>query len=606
MRYLGWCMGVVLLCIWSSCQDPINTQQTYTPFRDTYLKPFEAPEGYSSGWEAFDAHFEKNASFVNDYRVGLLTEFARRQPLPNSTFPERSRAVQSADLTAHFFPLDLDTTERYQYAHEYACIYEPDHFRFADVAFPNPCYHGGDTAKAKARVELTNNSAEVKTWHYRLFYQNTSYWFPTDASINLNHPDGLRSNYYGGSAVQQVTLEPGETRTVYIPYAIGHDPKGNDMAAFRFYGPARPGTYEFALWIDEAANHPLLVPELDYTQLNPFAYLQAQHKNGQPLNDHLAYTHASHFKFIFLLETFDGANIYTKNKVYLITDKDNKPLCDTCQGYFKDIITDEWTTDDFFNGFIAKAPWIKAPYGNRAENVRLDSNGIFLRAPGSTPENKQKTWGEIKFGPSFKYGTVKVVAKLAQLRHKNTHTPTGIVHNIWLYEFNHPYADPVPGHPYAYMVNDKGKQPYEIDIEIWSKIYGENWNGGSAINYSIVDYMRDASVVVKPKMDTLINGHQVDRSNDRQLNYPGTELLRQNYFNAYHLYEMVWTPHSVVYKVDGEKVAYIDWTMARIPDQYCFFWIGSPIYQDGTYYAQDRMPFLPKDMFSHIRYISIE
>ena len=605
MRCIGWWWALVALIFGSCGGDPVNTQQEAAPFQDTYVKPFERPEGFDGGWERFDVHFEKNKTFVNDHRVGLLTNHARQQPLPASSFPMRSQAIQSSNLEAHFFPLDLDTTERYQYVHEYAKIYAPHRYRYADVAFPNPCYHG-DTAQAQARVVLTNPTQTSQTWYYRLFYQNTSYWYPTDAGMDANNPNGWRSNYYGGSALQQVTLAPGETQTVYIPYTIGKDPKGEERQRYRFYGPARPGAYEFGLWVDTDPNHPLLAPELDYTEVNPFAYLQQAQREGRSLANNWAYTHAQHFKFITLQETFDGTNIYTPDKLYLISDKDNKPLCDTCQGYFKDVLTDEWTTDDFFKGFIAEAPWIKVPYGNRKENVRIDERGIFLRVPGSTPEQKQKTWGEIKFGPSFLYGTVKVVAKLAQLRHPYTHTPTGVVHNIWLYEFNHPYADPVPGHPYAYMVNDKGKQPYEIDIEIWSKIYDENWGGGSAINYSIVDYMRDANVVVKPKMDTTINDRRVDRSNDRQLNYPGTELLRQDFFNEYHLYEIVWTPHSVQYKIDGEERAFIDWTMASIPNQYSFLWLGSPIYQDGTYYAQDKIPFLPYDLFSHIRYISIE
>lgn len=82
--------------------------------------------------------------------------------------------------------------------------------------------------------------------------------------------------------------------------------------------------------------------------------------------------------------------------------------------------------------------------------------------------------------------------------------------------------------------------------------------------------------------------------------------MRQDFFEQYHLYEMIWTPHNVSYRVDGKEVAKIDWRMAKIPDEYCFLWIGSPIYQDGTYYAQNGIPFLPDDRFTHIRYISIE
>ncbi|BDS14130.1 family 16 glycosylhydrolase [Aureispira anguillae] len=587
-----------------SCQSGSRTENKKEV--KVYYNGFPVPDEYKSGWEKFAHFFQKDTNYVNDNRVTLVSPQAYKFYQPSSTLPSRSKMIVREDLEVHFYPLNLDTAQQYQYVHEYNCKYEPHNFRYADVAYPSPC-ENGPHAKEKARAVLINKSETVKTIRCRMFFQNTSYWFPTSPDANFNTNVHLQ-NFYGGSNLLEVELQPGEEKEVFLEYIIGQDPKGNERASKQFYGPARPGSYEFMLWVSEEEADPLVQEKIDYTTINPFAYFQSKWVKGDvSVVDKVAHLAATHFKFVTHLETFDGANIYKPGTVYLLSNRDEKPLCDTCNGYFKDVIADEWTPDDYFKGYIHDAPMIKAEYGNRKENVRIDENGIYLRCPGSTPEKKQKTWGEIKFGPSFLYGTVKVVAKFSQLRNKETHTPTGIVHNLWLYQFNHPYADPIPGHPYAHMVNSRGKQPYEIDIEIWSKIYEENWGGGSAINYSIVDYMRDANVLVKPGEEKVIdNILKVDRVNDRQLNYPGEELLHQDFFNQYHLYEIIWTPHDVSYRVDGEQVAKIDWRMAKIPDEYTFLWIGSPIYQDGTYYAQEGIPFLPNDRFSHIRYISIE
>ena len=342
-------------------------------------------------------------------------------------------------------------------------------------------------------------------------------------------------------------------------------------------------------------------------KVNPFANFQQRKTDGEAgLMDKIAHLNARHFKFIFHHETFNGDNIYDPGSIYLLGDRTEKKLCDTCTGYFKNVIADEWTPDDYFKGFIAQADWVKAEYGNRKENVRIDERGVLLKCPKSTENTKLKTWGELKFGPGFLYGTVKVVAKLAQLRNTKTHSPTGIIHNLWLYQFNHPYAEAIPGHPYEQYKNDKGKQPYEIDIEIWSKIYSENWSGGAGINYSIVDYMRNENAIVKPGEQKNINGNEIDRLNNVQLNYPDKNLYWHDFFEGYHLYEIIWKPASVQFKIDGRLVATITEQMAKIPDEYAFLWLGSPIYQDGTYYGQNQIPFLPDDRFSHIRYISID
>lgn len=592
-------LGCLLLGL-AACSS--DSSQKNSPPPTPYKPIYKAPT-IAKNLSDYAYLYQKDINYVNDFRLTRLAPDFYDNEVLESTLNVPSKAVNSNQITAHFYPLELDTTEQYQYIHDYKCVYDPENYRYADVAYPNPCMTNG--AKAKAKVVLTNNSNQTKTIHCRMFFQNTSYWFPTNENANFASRQFL-DNYYGGSNKNAVTLVAGESKAIFLEYIIGQNSKGNEWATKNFYGPARPGNYEFALWTTEDANDALVQDSVDYNQINPFAYIQEKNAWSQA-----AYVHSTHFKFVFLKETFDGENIYKKGDLYVMGHHDEKPLCDTCTGYFKDVIADEWTTDDFFNGFIKQAPWVKAEYGNRQENVMFSDTGIILKIPGSTETKKQKTWGEVKFGPSFLYGKVTVLAKFPQLRNDATHTPTGIVHNLWLYQFNHPYADPIAGHPYESMVNDKGKQPYEIDIEMWSKIYDENWGGGSLINYSIVDYMRDANVNIKP--GDLINvpvtnstTTTVDRLNNRQLNYVHPTLLGRDFFEQYHLYEILWTPHHVIYKVDGEQFAYINWEMAKIPDQYCFLWIGCPIYQDGTYYSQNSIPFFPRDQFAHIAYMAVE
>lgn len=588
--------------IWSlfSC----SNEPASPPAFKIYYNDFAVPP-MDSSWTRFAYLFQKDTNYLNEFELTTIVPHTYYKDWqPAATLPTRSKMITKADLEVHFYPLDQDTAKQFQYIHKYNCVYDPKNYYFADIAYPNPC--AGKDKKAKGKAVFVNKSNQPKTMKCRLFYQNTSYWYPTSIHADFTNRFFL-SNYYGGSQTYTVTLGPNETKEVYLEYVIGKDPKKNEWATKKYYGAARSGAYEFMLWASEDASDLLIQDTLDYTKVNPFAYVQERLMNSDfSVNEKFAHLHSTHFKFITLMETFDGDNIYNPGDVYMLSDRDQKPLCDTCNGYFKDVISEEWTLDDYFKGFISKAPMIKAEYGNRKENVRIDQNGIYLKCPGSTPEKKQKTWGEVKFAPGFLYGTVKIVAKLSQLRNAKGHTPTGIVHNLWLYEFNHPYADPIPNHPYKHLVNSNGKQPYEIDIEIWSKIYDENWNGGSSINYSIVDYMRYADAVVKPGEAIEFEGNKIDRLNLVQLNYPGQELLQREFFDQYHLYEISWTPHDVIYKIDGKQTAKIDWRMAKIPDEYAFLWIGSPIYQDGTYYSQTGIPFLPSDRFTHIRYISIE
>jgi len=602
----------IIAMVLASCTDtpttpPQNNNQPLSSDEESKVKvyygDFDVPKPNPEAWAQFDHLFAKDTNYVNEHGLAPLSNDFYKDWQPSSTLPTNSKMIANKELEVHFYPLNQDTTKYFQYVHEYKCSYDlkKDGYH-AQVAYPSPC----SGKKQKAKVVLTNKSPQSKTYKCRLFYQNNSYWFSTGLDADFKNRLFLQ-NYYGGSEVKSITVAPNTTKTFTIDYQVGMNPKGNSIIAKSYYGPARPGAYEFMLWVTEDANDPLIQDWVDYVKINPFAYYSEQVLAGnESVKNRMAHVHAKHFKFIPLKETFSRARNYQPGNIFHFGNRDQKKLCDTCSGYFKDVITDKWTTEDFFEGFIHDADWVKAPYGNRKENVRIDENGIYLRTPKSTPEQKQKTWGEVKFMPAILYGTVRVVAKLSQLRNPSK-TPTGIVHNIWLYQHNPDKAPPIKDHPYAHLTNSRKQQPYEIDIEVWSQIYEENWGGGSMINYSIVDYMRDANVWVKPNEEKTIEGHKVDRSNKIQLNYPQKDdLLRRDFFDQYHLFEIQWNPYDIYYKVDGKIKAKIDWRMAKIPDRYAFLWIGSPIYQDGTYYAQNQIPFLPYDAFTHIRYISIE
>ena len=197
-------------------------------------------------------------------------------------------------------------------------------------------------------------------------------------------------------------------------------------------------------------------------------------------------------------------------------------------------------------------------------------------------------------------------AKFAQMMN-GTGTPNGIIHNLWLYQRD---PDPVDTtNPYNQLRNTNSKQPFEIDFEIWNSEYGINTMPMGSIALlsiiSVVDYMRDDKVAVKPGDKKRIGKYEVNRLNDRQLNIPGRNIGR-DYFNSFHTYELYWYPDHVRFLVDGYEQADITKEMAKIPDKYAFLWIGSPLYQDGTYYAQSSIPFLVRPKQTIIDYIRIE
>ena len=518
-----------------------------------------------------------------------------------------NQSFQTGSETAvtEFKPLGYDTSLNLQYTHIYSekCVYHTDTnvWKYAEVCFPNTCLTND---KAYAKVRIKNTSDKSVTYYSRLFYQNTSYWCPTNDAINLKTPDYL-DNYYGASDVISIALSPGRDTTIQIPYSIGLDPK-KEFSIDPDKAPARAGNYEFMLLTLNDDKDVLMDKALDLQKTNPFAEVKKDQlqNGGKRYAGHQSYVAPHHFKFVFLDEYFDGRNDLNPTHVYIVKDGKEKKLCDTCTNTYRGVINESWGIDDFFKGFILKAPFIHADYGIKKENTTIDANGITMTIPASRTGDYKKTWGEFIFGPAIKYGHLTVRAKFAQMMN-GTGTPNGIIHNLWLYQRD---PDPVDTtNPYSHLRNPLGKQPYEIDFEIWNSEYGINtmWDDSAFINFSIVDYMRDSNVAIKPGEKKRFGKYDANRLNTRQLNIPGGNLGR-DYFNSFHTYELYWYPDHVRFLVDGWEQADITKDMAKIPDKYAFLWIGSPLYQDGTYYAQSSIPFLIRKKQTVVDYIRIE
>lgn len=532
--------------------------------------------------------------FDKKYLLYKLPVNYYKQDSLNQTFKADKTNLSINDIEIRFSPLGYDHNLQLQYNHVYSnkCVYHVNDstWKYAEVAFPNSCL---TKDMAYASAEVVNKADEPKTVYLRMFYQNTSYWYTTAK------PDTGKQyldNYYGASDVVAVTVPANSDAIVKLPYSIGLNPKGE----FNFdpaKDPARPGNYEFMLVADTVATE-LLGKELNLQTINPFAEVVTRQQNNY------AYVGAKHFKFVFLDEYFDGMNDLDPNHVYIAKDGKEKPLCDTCSGWYRDVISENWNVKDYFEGFISKAPFVKARYGILKQNTTIDENGIKFTIPASKKGDYNKTWGEVLFGPSFKYGHLTVRAKFAPMFGKGG-TPNGIIHNLWLYERDPADAD--PNKPYADLHNAAGKQPYEIDFEIWSSLNNVNtmWDDQAFINYSIVDYMRKPDVNVKPGEYKQMGKYKVERLNSRQAGIPGVNL-HPDFFNQFHTYELYWYPDHVRFLLDGQETAILTNDMASIPNTYMFLWIGSPLYQDGTYFAQSNIPFLETDKQTIIDYIKIE
>ena len=117
--------------------------------------------------------------------------------------------------------------------------------------------------------------------------------------------------------------------------------------------------------------------------------------------------------------------------------------------------------------------------------------------------------------------------------------------------------------------------------------------------------MRNPNVSIKPGQIKKYGKYPANRLNKRQCNIPGENIPLQ-WFDKFHLFELYWYPDHVRFLVDGYEHAVITKDMASIPDKYAFLWIGSPLYQDGTYYDQSLIPFLEHDKQTIVDYIKIE
>ncbi len=581
----SWQLAAVCLLLLSSCyrepklvidsEKPKRVKQEYA---DKKYLLYQLPSDYYEGKEL-------NHSFNED---------------STGAFPFYNKDV----TIVAFNPLGADKTGDYLYNHIYSdkCVYHTgeDVWKYAEVCFPNTCL---TKDMAYANVQLKNSGNHPYTLYLRLFYQNTSYWFPTNDSA-VFRDWSFMDNYYGASKVVSVTIPAGETATVNIPYTIGMDPKGQfDFDPSK--DPARPGNYEFMLLYSEKQEQFFVDEKLNLQRVNPFAEIKKAQLKKEKTDYNIVYVGPHKFKFVFLEEFFDGVNDLTPNHIYIPKNGDQKSLCDTCTGWFKRVINEAWNNKEFFEGYIHKAGFVKADYGIKKENFRIDSTGVTLTMPKSRRGDYKKTWGEFLFGPSFKYGHLTVRAKFSQMMTKHG-TTNGIVHNLWLYQRDFDEVD--TANPYSDLRGARNMQPYEIDFEVWSSTPYDTmtlWDDESFINYSIVDYMRDPNVLLKPGEQKNTGFYDVERYNKRQASVIGKEFHRE-FFNDFHTYELYWYPDKVRYLLDGKEMAVIPNTMAKIPDKHLFLWIGSPMYQDGTYYFQPFIPFLKNDKHSIVDYIKID
>lgn len=573
------------LLLFSSCKreqpvvvDPEKPKRPKQEYADKKYLLNEVPDGYYTG-KALNHTFDesKNGGLGNYNKEITITAFN---------------------------PLGANNKADYSYTHIYSskCVYHtgPDVWKYSEVAFPNTCLTND---YVYADVEVSNTGAKPCTLYFKMFYQNTTYWFPTgDSTVFLNW--NFLDNYYGSSEVRSVIIPALGHATLKIPYSIGMNPKHQfDFDPSK--DPARAGNYEFMLIYSQNKNELLLQDGLNLGRVNPFAEAKKAELKKEHTGYGISYVSPHKFKFIALDEYFDGVNDLTPDHIYIPKDRDEKKLCDTCTGWYKAVIDESYTNKEYFEGLIHKAPFVKADYGIRKENFKIDSTGITLTIPKSRRGDYHKTWGEFLFGPSFKYGHLTVRAKFPQMMNKHA-TSNGIVHNLWLYQRDFDEVDTT--NPYQYLRGARNKQPYEIDFEIWSSTPYDTmtlWDDESFINYSIVDYMRDPNVQLRPGEQKNTGFYNVERYNKRQASVIGKEFDR-HYFDYFHTYELYWYPDKVRYLVDGVEKAVIPNTMAKIPDKHLFLWIGSPMYQDGTYYMQSYIPFLKYDKKTIIDYIKIE
>lgn len=532
-------------------------------------------------------------SYLADYQLTLDT-------ITPDTTVFRSFAASyhgaSSGVSA-FLPFGISTDLSLLYCHRYRGDYiyhatDSSAWIFADVGFPHPCLQPRPMYAQVRLRQPKNHNARV---YYRMYYQNCSYGYSSSGATGTSATSV--ENFFGYSAVHSILLPPGADTVVYIPWRIGSNPRRLDWTEPSADAP-RPGFYEFMVYTSEDSADWYL--REDWKNGNPFV----ESANREEIKNRCSYLAPGHFRFIFLEERFDGQNDLTLNRYYIPQHHKEKPLCDSCRGVFPRIHSEHWTADDFYSGRIHRAGFQPAPYGNRFNHVRIAQEGVLLEIPARDASGRStKTWGEFIFGQAFLYGKVTIRARLAQMLNASG-TPNGIIHNIWLFQRDN--ENPDSSNPYSYLRNHEGVHRYEIDFEFWSS-YGDRglWDDSMLIDYSIVDYMRDPSVALKPSEEKIFGRYTADRKNGKQCNVISPQFHR-SFLNDFHVYEIEWRPQFVRFSVDGKETALITPNMARIPNKPMYLWIGSPIYQDGTLFTQSHIPFLTTDKNSCIDYIRIE
>jgi hypothetical protein len=293
--------------------------------------------------------------FDHKYLLYRLPDTFYRHITLNNSFTEPvPSTVLPSGITISYTPLGYADSLPLQYTHIYSsnCVYHTNDstWKYAEVSFPNTCLTND---KAYAEVRIVNSSNQCKQIRCRLFYQNTSYWYPTDKNIDHTNP-GFLDNYYGCSELVVVNVQAQTDTTFKIAYSIGLNPK-HEFDYDPSKDPARPGNYEFMLVVDEKQN-PLLQNSIHLQQLNPFAEIQLNKGSKY----HYLYTPSYHFKFVFLDEFFDGTNDLHPSHIYIAKHGKEKKLCDTCSHWYRGVLSEIWNSDDYFKGFISKTPFVKA------------------------------------------------------------------------------------------------------------------------------------------------------------------------------------------------------------------------------------------------------
>ena len=80
-------------------------------------KPVYSPPPIPKSLSDYAYLYQKDLNYVNDWRLTRVApDFYANQVL-ESTLKQSSKMIEANDLEVHFFPLDQDTMQQYQYIH---------------------------------------------------------------------------------------------------------------------------------------------------------------------------------------------------------------------------------------------------------------------------------------------------------------------------------------------------------------------------------------------------------------------------------------------------------------------------------------------------------